>query len=121
MNLAKRLTTVEKALELLLQLEKYYILLRADDTPEEATKWHVEQGQFDPEKQRPVFILSKIPGKLRRTKCVNNFDLPEAPIGKKEKATDPFPPHEPYELIDRPEPKPEKPTRIWYPEGSVPY
>ena len=85
MNLEKRLTSIEKAVALLPQRERYYILLRADDTPEEATKWHVEQGLLDLDQQEPIFILSKIPGKSRRTNRVNNLDLPEAPKGRNEK------------------------------------
>src|SRR5262249_49672605 len=96
-NQAKRLEAVEKALALLLQKARYYILVRADDTPEEATKWHVEQGWLDLAEQEPIFIMSKIPGKIRRVKRVDNRDLPEAPL-RKEPESAPLPPHEAYEI-----------------------
>jgi hypothetical protein len=67
-NQAKRLAAIEKALEHLLARDKYYILVRADDTPQAAEKWHLEHGLFDPAKQEPFFIFSKIPGVVRHHK-----------------------------------------------------
>ena len=89
-NQNKRLEAVENALALLLAKARYYILLRADDTPEEATKWHVDQGWLNLEEQEPFFIMSKIPGKRRRMQSTNNNDLPEAPL-RKEPEPDPMP------------------------------
>jgi hypothetical protein len=78
-NALKRIATLERALEQLLARAKYYILVRADDTPEEAMKWHVEQGKLDINQQEPVFIHGKIPGKARPMQY-KAADLPE--VGK---------------------------------------
>jgi hypothetical protein len=116
MNQAKRLAAVEKALALLLQLEKYYILLRKDDTEAEAIQWHIEQGLLDPEKQEPVFILSQIPGKSRRVRCTSNADLPELAPKKKEPEPAPLPTKEEYEPAAAPVKAKPKRTRLNYPE-----
>jgi hypothetical protein len=75
-NALKRLSNLEKAIEQLLQLDKYYILLRKDDTEEEAVKWHVENRNLDLSKQEPFFIRSQIPGKMRWTES-KSYYLPE--------------------------------------------
>jgi hypothetical protein len=115
MSQARRLAAIEKALEQLLQKANHYILVRADDTMEEAEKWHREQGLFDPERQQPFFIMSKIPGRARGNPWERraNEELPS--IQHVEEIT-PMP-HaaEHYQLP--PERKPErKRTKIHYPE-----
>jgi hypothetical protein len=77
-NALKRLSNLEKAIEQLLQRDKYYILVRKDDTPEEAVKWHVEHRWLDLSQKEPFFIHSKIPGKSRpmQYKATDSTDLP---------------------------------------------
>ena len=115
-NQTRRLEAVERALALLLAKERYFILIRAGDTPEEAAAWHREQGLYDPEKQEPFFIMSRIPGKIRHSRhYCSNADLPEVPLRKAPEPT-PLPPHEPFEMEAPVKPKPPKRTRIVYPE-----
>jgi hypothetical protein len=102
----------ERALALLLAKERYYILLRANDTEAEAVQWHIEQGLLDPEKQEPTFIMSQIPGKSRRCKANATDELPK--MARKDEI-EPSPHVSSFELAEPPKPKPVKRTPIYYP------
>ena len=123
----KRLQRIEAALEQLLQCEKAYLLCYRGNDLEAEIQWHIDVGNFDPARQDAVVIMAWGPRPRSDPKTYRKGWTSELPQARKRKMAagiiaevNELPQYGgPVPDGPVPEPKPEPPRRIKYPDMGI--